>query len=94
MQEQIAVWLERPEWQGSTPQSHIKKMAEEMVELALSGPDFDPDEAADVVIGAYAVAVRCGFDLDAAVARKHCINLGRRYRIDPETGLRQHVKEG
>lgn len=54
---------------------------------AAGKPQGVPAELADVVIGIYYIAQRFGFDLDAAVERKHRYNLTRSYEAE---GRRLH----
>ena len=73
-----------------TIENAIRKLVLEEIPEFLVAQD-DPMELADVAILVVDIAHLAGIDLDSAVRRKMAINKGRKWALNPKTGLLGHV---
>jgi hypothetical protein len=69
--------------------AHLTEEISELTDADRAGRGYE-DEAADALILLLCYAHRRGFSLAAALARKHAVNLGRRWQADGN-GMIRHV---
>lgn len=74
-----------------TPETlaHLREEVGELADAEAAGTGYE-DEAADALILLLGYAHRRGFSLAAALARKHAVNLARRWLADGD-GMIRHA---
>lgn len=92
LQAEIAAWADVVFPNRTAHGSLTKLMLEEIPEL-ISSKLLSPTEYADVVILVLDIAYLKGINVGAAVREKMKINRERKWKINPETGLMNHVEE-
>ena len=92
LQKEIAAWADSVFPHRTARGALIKLVLEEIPELLQSGHCV-PEEFADVVILVLDIAHLQGIDIGAAVRAKMEVNRKRTWKVDPETGLMNHVEQ-
>ena len=92
LQTEIAEWANKTFPDRTPKNALIKMMVDEIPEL-IGGGLNDPLELADVAILLLDVAYLQGVDIGSAIREKMEINRGRKWKIDADTGIAQHVQD-
>jgi NTP pyrophosphatase (non-canonical NTP hydrolase) len=91
MQRYIAEWADK-EFPSRQPTHLIAKILEEVGEL-IANPT-DPMEAADLAILVLDYFHLIGHDMELCVVRKMMLNKSRRWKMNPNTMIMNHIPDG